>query len=490
MIKSRYIDAICIAAVVAAIIIACAFGDRVTGGPKKQGYEDLIFDNTKVHSIDIKMDDWEDFLKNAQQKKYYNCDVTIDGESFYNVALRTKGGSSLEDVKGSKYSLKIEFDHNDSSVTYHGLDKLSLNNMIFDKTYMKDFITYQMMQRIGAVTPLTSYSYVTVNGSDLGLYLNIEGIEDSFLKRNYGADHGALYKPEGGGVEGEEEEGDYEQEELPQIDGIDWETIDWKTFDWDSLSDEQMMQLEEFFAMDEAEDEAGDAECLKYIDDKISSYPAIFDMAKTKVNKADKKRLIHSIKVLNSGKNISSAVDTENVMKYFVVHNFVSNDDGYTSSLVHNYYLYEKNGQMSMIPWDYNLAFGTMVTHDEDYVINQSIDTLLTGEDVSTRPMFAWIVNDELYKEQYHRYYGQFIREQIDSGEINRFIDDTAKLIAPYIEKDPSKFYAADTFPKGVTAMKKYFELRSQKIKYELAGSDRTVDTTAFRCVDLGTEDF
>ena len=26
--------------------------------------------------------------------------------------------------------------------------------------------------------------------------------------------------------------------------------------------------------------------------------------------------------------------------------------------MIHNYYLYEEDGQLSMIPWDYNLAFG------------------------------------------------------------------------------------------------------------------------------------
>lgn len=36
----------------------------------------------------------------------------------------------------------------------------------------------------------------------------------------------------------------------------------------------------------------------------------------------------------------------EAVVKYFVVHNFVLNFDSYTGSMIHNYYLYEKNGQM------------------------------------------------------------------------------------------------------------------------------------------------
>ena len=191
---------------------------------------------------------------------------------------------------------------------------------------------------------------------------------------------------------------------------------------------------------------------------------------------------------MNSGKSINSAVDTDSVIKYFVVHNFVSNDDGYTSNSVHNYYLYEDKGIMSMIPWDYNLAFGTMLEHSADEVINQSVDSLLTGEDVSTRPMFGWIVTDNRYRELYHQYYGKFVSEQIDSGKISEMINNTAELLKPYIEKDPTKYYTADTFPKGVEALHKYFALRSESVKSELGGNKKTVNIGDFRLEALGAQ--
>ncbi|MBR3023054.1 MAG: CotH kinase family protein [Oscillospiraceae bacterium] len=473
MARSKYVDIICIFAIITAFLLSGLSGNRTFGEKKHKtiGYEDLIFDTSKVHSIDIEMENWDDFIKNASGKKYKNCNVIIDGERFNNIAIRAKGGSSLEDVaaqKGSRYSLKLEFDHNDKSVSYHGLDKLSLNNMIYDTTYMKDYITYRMMQDMGVVTPLVSYSYITVNGNDFGLYLNIEGIEDSFLKRNYSSSSGNLYKPESGGGEFENGEDEY---------------IDWENIDWDSLSDEE---IEEMFGGFE---EASDAVCLKYIDDNISSYEdCIFVNAKTKITESDKKRLINAIKIMNSGKSINSAVDTDSVIKYFVVHNFVSNDDGYTSNSVHNYYLYEDKGIMSMIPWDYNLAFGTMLEHSADEVINQSVDSLLTGEDVSTRPMFGWIVTDNRYRELYHQYYGKFVSEQIDSGKISEMINNTAELLKPYIEKDPTKYYTADTFPKGVEALHKYFALRSESVKSELEGNKKTVNIGDFRLEALGAQ--
>lgn len=116
-----------------------------------------------------------------------------------NCAIRAKGNTSLSNVKqygNDRYSFKIEFDHYDDTLTYHGLDKLVLNNNIQDNTLMKDYLTYRMMAYMGVDAPLVSYAFITVNGEDFGLYLALEAVEESFLERNYGADYGELYKPD------------------------------------------------------------------------------------------------------------------------------------------------------------------------------------------------------------------------------------------------------------------------------------------------------
>ena len=163
------------------------------------GYENRLFDNTRVHTIDIVMDDWDEFIANATSEEYYTAAMLIDGEAYKNVGIRGKGNTSLSTVSSmnsDRYSFKVEFDHYDNSITYHGLDKLSLNNLIQDSTMMKDYLTYTMMNEFGAAAPLCSFVYITVNGEDWGLYLAVEGVEDSFLERNYGTSYGELYKPQ------------------------------------------------------------------------------------------------------------------------------------------------------------------------------------------------------------------------------------------------------------------------------------------------------
>ena len=208
-------DRICCIVLAVTIVITVLFmcGEKIgiTSTAKAMGYETRLFDTSKVHTINIVIDDWDGFLETCTSEEYTVCSVVIDNEAYKNVAIRAKGNTSLTQVQSygnNRYSFKIEFDHYDSTKTYYGLDKLCLNNIIQDNTYMKDYLCYRMMSEFGVDSPLCSYVYITVNGEDWGLYLAVEGIEDSFLQRNYGNDSGELYKPDSQSMGGGRGNGD------------------------------------------------------------------------------------------------------------------------------------------------------------------------------------------------------------------------------------------------------------------------------------------
>ena len=195
----KSIDRICVVAVIVSLLVMLIFVNGETLGIRSEsrgmGYEDRLFDTSRVHTIDITMEDWDGFIETCTEELYAVCDLVIDGESYPNVGIRGKGNTSLSSVAAmdsQRYSFKVEFDQYDSTKNYHGLDKLSLNNLIQDNTYMKDYLVYRMMGEFGADAPLCSYVSVTVNGEPWGLYLAVEGVEDSFLQRNYGTDPGEL----------------------------------------------------------------------------------------------------------------------------------------------------------------------------------------------------------------------------------------------------------------------------------------------------------
>lgn len=512
------------------------------------GYENCLFDNTKVHSIDIVMNDWEDFIANAASEEYYAANVVIDGEAYKNVGIRGKGNTSLSTVSSlgsERYSFKIEFDQYDSAISYHGLDKLSLNNLIQDSTMMKDYLSYTMMREFDATAPLCSFVYITVNGEDWGLYLAVEGVEDAFLQRNYGSVSGELYKPDSMSFGGGRGNGrDFNMDEF-DFGGSESESSRPErgtgTFDPSSMPEgfdpssmfggnsapSSMPEGFEPSAMFGGEmpdgasaatmpEDSGSVEMpedgkesrgnrgsgkggfgsfgmgssdvkLQYIDDDVDSYTNIWNNAKTDITEADQKRLIESLKKLSAGEEIASVVDIEKVIRYFVVHNYICNDDSYTGMMVHNYYLYEEDGQMSMIPWDYNLGYGTFGGSNATSTVNTPIDTPVTGG-ASDRPMLNWIFENEEYTQMYHEYFAEFI----NTVDIQGMIDQAYELIKSYVEKDPTAFYTYEEFEKGVETMRQFCTLRSESIsqqleKGETASSQNYVDASGITLSDMGS---
>lgn len=438
------------------------FGQRlgVASYTVQAAYVDNLFDDTKVHTIEIEIDEaaWADILSSASEKEYQICDVVIDGESVKNVGLRAKGNSSLRSVASSdsdRYSFKLEFDHYDGVSTYKGLDKLSLNNVIQDNTYMKEYITYHMFAAMDVASPLSSFASVTVNGELLGLYTAVEAVEDAFVQRNFSSEAGRLYKPEtmdmdgqgeGGGFAPLNQAGERGLDRMPVMGGGAWQG-------------------------DAAGSRNSDA-ALIYTDDEEESYQNIFDGAVFDITDGDKTRLIEALKRLNSGIELDSAVDIEQVLKYFVVHNFVNNFDSYTGNMLHNYYLRESDGLLSMIPWDYNLAFGGMGGGSGGTSqVNFPIDTPVSGTTLEQRPLLGKLLENETYLTLYHQYFAEFMEKFFDSGVFEKVFDDAAALIAPYVESDPTAFCTYEQFQKGITALKEYCLLRAESVKGQLDGT-------------------
>lgn len=473
----KHIDRICCAALLLALVLTALFVNGESLGLQKastaMAYETALFDTSKVHTINIIMDE---FTANCKSEEYYACTVVIDGETFKNVAIRGKGNTSLSQVTNDRYSYKIEFDHYTDALTYHGLDKLCLNNIIQDNTYMKDYLCYQMMQQMGVAAPLCSYAYLTVNGEDWGLYLAVEAVEESFLQRNYGSDYGELYKPDstemGGG------RGNGQDFTMPDTAENAAENTAESTAA-DTTAGFPNGQMPDGFSGGAPDmgggnfaGGSGSADVLlQYIDDDPDSYSNIFDNAKTSCSEADKARLIAALKTL-SGEDASSAVDVDMVIRYFVAHNFVLNFDSYTGSMIHNYYLYEKDGQLQMIPWDYNLAFGGFQSSGgATALVNYPIDTPVSGGSIDERPMLAWIFADEEYTALYHQYFAEFIAEYFDSGYFSDMMDSVKAMIAPYVQQDPTKFCTYEEFETGIDTLKAFCLLRAESISAQLSGA-------------------
>jgi spore coat protein CotH len=211
---------------------------------------------------------------------------------------------------------------------------------------------------------------------------------------------------------------------------------------------------------------------LAYTDDEIASYSDIFDNAQTDPTDEDKARLIAALKQLSTGENLEECVDVDATIRYFVAHNFVINGDSYTGTMLHNYGLYEENGILTMLPWDYNLAFGSFhMDGDTTSIVNTAIDTPLSSESNGERPMWDQLMANEENLQLYHEYFDKLISDYFESGRFESTVTRVSALIRPYVENDPTAWYSVDEFDAGVDTLTQFCLLRAESVRSQLDGS-------------------
>lgn len=505
MIAHKHITKI-IAAGMAAAVCLClctaAFSGQIAAAAGETGvsmaYETELFDTSSILTVNILMDeaDWNDMLANATAEEYYQCDVEVNGTTFYRVGIRPKGNTSLTSIASDpttdRYSFKLEFDHYVDGQTCFGLDKLILNNNYADATNMKEALIYDMYQYLGADASLYNYAKLSVNGEYWGVYLALEAVEDSFLLRNYGVQDGELYKPDsmnigGGGEPG----GDF------KADDMDFENMtppDMDREDAPQPPDSSGERPAENFDFPDGKggfSMSGGGADLNYTDDELDSYETIWDGEITDTKKADHKRVVTALKNISEGNALEDYMDVDNLLRYMAVHVFSVNEDSLSGSMAHNYYLYEAGGKLNLIPWDYNLALGGMGrSNDATSVVNSAIDNAFSGT-----TFFDTLMENETYHSQYYAYLQQLVSEYINGGGFDAFYTRVRSQLDALVESDPTAFYSYDEYLTAAETLYQVVKLRGQSIQGQLDGtipsteaaqrtSDALVDASA---LDLST---
>ena len=492
MVTNKYITRIASVIMAAAVILclmASLFSDKLQevygNNAVTMKYENKLFNTDQIMDIDILMDedDWNNMLKNAISEEYYSCNVVVNGKTFYSVGIRPKGNTSLSSIVNDpdtdRYSFKLEFDHYIEGQTCYGLDKLILNNNYADATNMKEAIVYDMYQYLGVDASLYNYAKISVNGDYQGVYLALEAVEDSFMLRNYGTENGNLYKPEsmgvGGGVDGKDGDG-WQMGEMP--DGADFPQKD------------EMPDGEDFPQMGEAPNgEAADIKMgimggnggsdLNYTDDDLDSYSTIWDGEITDTDKKDHKRVVEALKNISEGTDLETYMDVDNILKYMAVHTFVVNDDSLSGTMAHNYYLYEYNGKLNILPWDYNLSFGGMSmgggmggqSSGATSVINDAIDTPF-----SITSFFDALLENAEYLEQYHEYLNELVEKYVNGGEFEKTYERIRSQIDDLVGNDPTAFYSYEEYEEAANMLIEVVQLRAKSVSGQLAGTIPSTD--------------
>lgn len=568
---------ISIAVIFSLIIIALPKSLTSTTYIEQPDYITAIFDDDKVIEINIEMDEtaWQEMLDNASAEEYTAANVTINGTTYNNVAIRPKGNSSLSqlvtDDTTDRYSFKIKFDEYVDGQTLDGLSKLVLNNNMSDATYMKEYLSYKLLASLGVPTPECAYAHITINGEEWGLYLAVEPIEEEFIARNYGSTDGNLYKPESDSVAvGENkntDDTDNNKTNLNQTDVNESQNTSDNTQvpsdinNGDSTnqmqtppnmnSGDRSNQMQDPPDMNNGDssnqmqtppnmnngdnsnqmqyppdmnnrDSSSEAQStdnttdtsneppsnrpngmgggmmgggpggnsngadLVWSGDDISNYSAIFDNAIFKnTDSDDYTKILDMIEHLDSMEDIESYLDVDEVLRYFAANTFLVNLDSYVSNMNHNYYLYENDGVVSILPWDYNLSFAGFQAGSASNAINFPIDSPVS-DSLEDNPLIANLLEVDEYKELYHQYLDEILNNFINNGTYETLITETDALISDYVKNDATAFYTFDEYEDAVSNLLIFGYDRATSIAAQLDGTQPSTTTgTIETTVDL-----
>ncbi|WP_150268755.1 CotH kinase family protein [Paenibacillus tepidiphilus] len=377
----------------------------VSGEEQKLNTE--VFPKDKVVDVKITLDpdDFQNMLDNASAEEYKEASVEYNGIKLDHVGIRTKGNLSLRSVvqmeDSDRYSFKLSFDEYVNQNLY-GLSKINLNNNYSDATYMREFLTYELAETMGLPTPKYSYVNVYVNGELKGFYLAVEQIGDAYLERNFGNSYGALYK----GVM------------------------------------------------------TGQGSDLTWLGDDASLYTGL----EMKSEKSNDDILIDMLNELNNGTDYEKYIDIDDALGYIALNSVTGNMDSYLGSNKQNYYLYEDDGVFSILPWDYNMAFGGM--GGSDVLIDEPTQGAL-----AERPLVAKLLANDEYKAKYHEIISEMINGYLKDESFQARMDELDQMISSYVEADPSAFYTFEQYQSGIESVKTFMSTMAKSVAQQLDGT-------------------
>jgi len=298
---------------------------------------DIIYNQHVVAVIEVMMDTsdkafmlhddnkWsDDYLPASLRFRNDKIDTFIEG-----AGIRLRGNTSRNHPKKS---LKLKFKEFGGK-KFYGYKKFNLKAENNDPTFLREHYTLQTYREAGLAAARSHHAEVYINGEYMGLYLNVEQLDDEFTESRFGNDTGNLYKCLWGS----------------------------------SLEDDG-----------------------QYADNLIYEL-------KNNESVNDRSKLLNFIKVLNHSSDdsfytqISRLVDLDNLIRFLAVEIVVGHWDGYSYNK-NNFYIYENpaTGKMEFIPYDVDNTFG-MDWVGKDWAKR---DVMNWAYDQNTRPLINRIMDN------------------------------------------------------------------------------------------------
>ena len=328
--------------------------------------------------------------------------LTIEGKRLeVDVAYR---GSHIRNFPKKSYQISFY-----KPKKFRGSNHIHLNAEFKDPSLIRNKLSFDFFAELGVLSPFSRHIFLIQNGKAEGVYLEIESVDENFLKRRNLPNGSIFYAIDG----------DANFSLMSDLDKVTKKSLD--------------LGYERKFGRPE--------------DDYYL------------------KEFIFNINTLANSefeKEIHNFVDIEKYLRWMAGIIFTSNYDGF----VHNYALYRngETGLFQIIPWDYDATWGRDVNGrmmEPEYVPIDGFNTLT-----------ARILSVDNFRKQYRKLLEEIMNQQFTIENMIPKVEKLTQLIRPFVIQDPYEKQNIDMFDQELSVIRKYIEERRTYLYRKLTKLD------------------
>ncbi|MCE1188725.1 MAG: CotH kinase family protein [Ignavibacteria bacterium] len=156
-----------------------------------------LYDDSQVAKVEITMSpaDLQWMYANTDSDSCHVAKIHFKNkyidETLDSVGIRLRGATSRD---AKKKSFKISFNEFLKGSRFYAVKDLNFNGEHNDPSIIRSKLCFDHFSRIRFKAARASHAELYINGTYYGLYVSVEGIDDTFLKRNFSDDSGNLWK--------------------------------------------------------------------------------------------------------------------------------------------------------------------------------------------------------------------------------------------------------------------------------------------------------
>jgi len=307
----------------------------------------------------------------------YIADFIFDNghvrDTLTKIGFRLRGNTSRF---SQKKSFKVSFNTYEKGRKYYGVEKLNLNGEHNDPSIVRTKLSCDLAKKMGIISSRANHVKLFINGNYYGLYINVEHIDEEFVKLRFGNNNGNLYKCT-----------------YPADLNYKGTNPDLYKFDNDGVRAYELKTNEE-------------------IDDYTDIANLIY-------------KLNFSI-ASNFSCEIDKIFNVEDYIKIMVFDILTGNWDGYAYNK-NNFYLYHNSdtGKFEYLLYDLDNTYGI-----DWFNIDWSVRNIYSWSNTNEkRPLFTKILDNPVYKSMFTVQMKKMLDSVIVPAQINQYLDIKRELI-------------------------------------------------------------